>query len=48
MKFNILVAAAVLTGSAAPAFADGFYVVQDAKTKSARSLKRSLPLRPLS
>jgi hypothetical protein len=33
MKFKTLVAAAVMTSFAAPAFAQAFYVVQDVKTK---------------
>jgi LysM repeat protein len=33
MKFKTLIAAAVLTAFAAPAFAQSFYVVQDVKTK---------------
>ncbi|WP_342712841.1 hypothetical protein AAFG13_17940 [Bradyrhizobium sp. B124] len=33
MKLKTLVAAALMTAVAAPAFAEGFYVVQDAKTK---------------
>ena len=33
MKTKAIIAAAVLTAVAAPAFADSYYVVQDAKTK---------------
>ena len=33
MKIKALIAAAMLTAIAAPAFADSYYVVQDAKTK---------------
>ena len=33
MKFKTLIAAAVMTAVAAPAFAQSFYVVQDVKTK---------------
>ena len=33
MKLKTIIAAAVMTAIAAPAFADSFYVVQDAKTK---------------
>ena len=33
MKTKAIIAAAVLTAVAAPAFADAYYVVQDAKTK---------------
>jgi hypothetical protein len=33
MNTKAIVVAAMLTTVAAPAFADGFYVVQDAKTK---------------
>lgn len=33
MKLKILLAATVMTAIAAPAFAQSFYVVQDAKTK---------------
>ena len=33
MKFKTLIAAAVMTAFAAPAFAQGFYVVQDVTTK---------------
>jgi hypothetical protein len=33
MNFKAIIAAVVLTTVAAPAFAEGFYVVQDAKTK---------------
>jgi hypothetical protein len=33
MKTKAIIAAAILTAIAAPAFAEGFYVVQDAKTK---------------
>ena len=33
MKTKAIIAAAVLTSVAAPAFADSYYVVQDAKTK---------------
>ncbi|MBR0875026.1 hypothetical protein JQ633_32030 [Bradyrhizobium tropiciagri] len=33
MNFKVIIAAAVLTSVAAPAFAQSFYVVQDAKTK---------------
>ena len=33
MKMKTLVAAAVMTAFAAPAFAQAFYVVQDTKTK---------------
>lgn len=33
MKLKTLIAAAVVTAFAAPAFADSYYVVQDVKTK---------------
>ena len=33
MKTKAIIVAAVLTAVAAPAFADSYYVVQDAKTK---------------
>ncbi|MCA1511602.1 hypothetical protein [Bradyrhizobium sp. NBAIM01] len=33
MNFKAIIAAAVLTSVAAPAFAQSFYVVQDVKTK---------------
>jgi hypothetical protein len=33
MKLKTLIAAAVMTAVAAPAFAQSFYVVQDVKTK---------------
>ena len=33
MKLKTIIAAAIMTGVAAPAFAQTFYVVQDVKTK---------------